>query len=265
MLVLRAVGPPGLLGLELLDPDRLRLVVGLDALGIGVFVVPDLFCGFALLKEQQVRLDPGIGREDAVREPDNGVEVALGQELLLDPALDALAKERAVGEDDRGPAAVFQDVHDQNEEEIGGFPGLVHGGEVLLDPVLLHAAERGVCYDHIHPVPGGVVLQRAGKGVVVPDLDRDIDAVQHHVRYAEEVRHRLLLDSVDRALEQFLVLRGLHGLPDILDSTRKESAGPTGRVQDRLAEMRVHHVHHELRHGPWRVILPGISRTLEVF
>jgi hypothetical protein len=33
------------------------------------------------------------------------------------------------------------------------------------------------------------------------DLDRDIDAVQHYVCYAEQVRHRLLLDPMDRALE----------------------------------------------------------------
>ena len=57
----------------------------------------------------------------------------------------------------------------------------------------------------------------------------------------------------------------LHGLPDILDRTGKEPAGTAGRVEDRLAELRVHLVHHELRHGPGRVILPGIARTLEVF
>lgn len=193
------------------------------------------------------------------------MEVALGQEFLLDPALHALAKECSVRQYDRCPATILEDMHDQDEKEIGGLAGLVHGGEVRLDPVLFHAAERRVRYDHVHPVPDRVVLQRAGKGVVVPDLDRDIDAVQHHVRDAEQVWHRLLLDPVDRAPEQFLVLRGLHGLPDIFNRTGKEPAGTAGRVQDRLAELRAHLVHHELRHGPGRVIFPGIARTLEVF
>ena len=230
-----------------------------------MLVVPDLFRGFALLEEEEVCLDSGVGGEDTIREPDDRMEIALRQEFLLDPALHTLAKECSVRQHDRCPAAILQDVHDQDEEEIGGFPGLVHGREVRLDPVLLHAAERRVRYDHVHPVPGRVILQRAGKGVVVPDLDRDIDAVQHHVRDTEQVWHRLLLDPVDGALEQFLVLRGLHGLPDILDRTGKEPAGTAGRVKDRLAELRVHLVHHELCHGPGRVILPGIARTLEVF
>ena len=96
MLVLGAVRPPCLLGFELLDPDGLGLVIRLDTLGIGVLVIPDLFRGLAFLEEEEVRLDAGVRGEDAVREPDDGVEVALGQEFLLDPALDALAKERPI-------------------------------------------------------------------------------------------------------------------------------------------------------------------------
>ena len=265
MLILGAVRPPRLLGPELLDTDWLGLVVRLDALGIGVLVVPDLFCRLAFLEEEQVRLDAGIGGENAVREPDDGVEVALGQEFLLDPALDALAKERAVGEDDCCPAAVLEEVHDQDEEEIGGLAGLVGCGEVRLDPVLLHAAERRIRHDHVHPVPGRVVLQRAGEGVVPADLDRDIDAVEHHVRDAEQVRHLFLLNAVDRTLEELFVLGGLHGFADILDGTCQEPAGTAGRVEDRLAELRVHLVHHELGHCPGGIKFPGIARALEIF
>lgn len=90
-----------------------------------MLVVPNLFCGLALLEEEEVRLDAGIGRENAVREPDDGVEVALRQEYLLDPGLDAFAKEGAVREDDGCPASVFEEMHDQDEEEIGSLPGLV--------------------------------------------------------------------------------------------------------------------------------------------
>lgn len=61
MIGLGAVRPPCLLGLELLDPDRLCLVIRLDALGIGVLVVPDLFRGLALFEEEEVCLDPGVG------------------------------------------------------------------------------------------------------------------------------------------------------------------------------------------------------------
>ena len=99
----------------------------------------------------------------------------------------------------------------------------------------------------------------------MPDLDRDVDAVQHHVRHTEQVGHRFLLDAVDRVLEQGFVFNRLDGLTDIFDSAGQEPAGTAGRVEDRLTELRVNLVHHELRHGTGRVVLPGIARTLEVF
>jgi hypothetical protein len=64
------------------------------------------------------------------------------------------------------------------------------------------------------------------------DLDRDIDSVEHHVRYAEQVRYRLLLDPMDRALEQVLIFDCIHGLQDIVDSTGKETTHTSGMAQD---------------------------------
>ena len=48
----------------------------------------------------------GVGREDAVRQADDGVQVELLEQLLLDPGADAIAEQRAVGNDDGGPAGL---------------------------------------------------------------------------------------------------------------------------------------------------------------
>ena len=77
--------PPVDLGLELLEAHGLGLVVADDALRVGVLVEPD-FLGGGLLalgllgEEEDVRLDAGVGIEDAVGQADDGVEVALGEE-----------------------------------------------------------------------------------------------------------------------------------------------------------------------------------------
>ena len=84
LLLRRLAIPPGFFGVELLDVDGLGLVVRLHARRIGVFVVPDVLRLLALREEQQVRLDPGVRGEDAIRQPDDRVQVALGQQLFLD-------------------------------------------------------------------------------------------------------------------------------------------------------------------------------------
>ena len=143
------LAPPFLLGLELLDADGLALVVALGALGIGVLVVPDFLGGLALGEEEQVGLDAGVGIEDAVGQADDGVQVALAQELLLDAGLHAFAEERAVGQDESGAAAGFEHAHDEDEEEVGGLAGAELAGEVGLDAVFLHAAEGRVGDDDV--------------------------------------------------------------------------------------------------------------------
>src|SRR3546814_20389734 len=88
---------------EFLDAQRLRLRVAFVTLRIRVLVEPDLggriqCVAFSVLmaffEEQKVRLDSGIRIEDAVRQADDGVQVALRHPLLLDARLDAFAKER---------------------------------------------------------------------------------------------------------------------------------------------------------------------------
>ncbi len=56
------------------------------------------------------------------------------EQFFLDAGLDAFAEQRAVGQDDGGAAAVLQQVHDQHQEQVGGFRGAEGGGEVVSMP-----------------------------------------------------------------------------------------------------------------------------------
>ena len=96
--VLFPLVPPFLFRLEFLNADGFGLVVGLYARRIGMFVVPDFFGRLAFGEEEEVGLDAGVGSEDAVGQADDGVQVALVEQLFLDAGLDAFAKERAVGQ-----------------------------------------------------------------------------------------------------------------------------------------------------------------------
>ena len=80
--------PPLALGLELLDADGFAFVVALGSGGIGVLVIPDLLGRAALGEEEEVGLDAGIGIENAIGQADDGVEVAVGEELFLDASFD---------------------------------------------------------------------------------------------------------------------------------------------------------------------------------
>src|SRR3546814_3793645 len=95
----------------------------------------------AFFEEQKVRLDSGIRIEDAVRQADDGVQVALRHQLLLDARLDAFAKECAIRQDDSGAAAFFQKLDNQHQEEVRCLTRLERLRPILFDAVFLHATE----------------------------------------------------------------------------------------------------------------------------
>ena len=94
----------------------------------------------------------GVGLEDAVGQPDDGVEVALLHQMLLEPRLHALAEERAVGQHHGGAAAGLQQADDQGEEQVGRLARLEVLREVALDAVFLAAAEGRIGEDDVDAV-----------------------------------------------------------------------------------------------------------------
>lgn len=101
VLVLRPVGPVlaappcGALG-EFLITHRPGLRVPLAALRRVDPVIPDLLRRAGPVEEHQVNWDQRVGREDALGQPDDGMQVALGEQVLADlPA--SLVEQESVG------------------------------------------------------------------------------------------------------------------------------------------------------------------------
>ena len=257
--------PPLLNRVELFERDRLGLVVALDALRVGVFVVPDVLGRrVGPGEEQEVGSDGGVGGEDAVGQADDGVEVELFEELFLDAGLNALAEERAIREDQPGPAAGLEEAHEQDQEEVGGLAGSELGGEVGLDAILFHAAEGRVGDDAVDAVLGAPVLERAGKRVVVLDGAGHVDAVQQKIRHAEDVGQVLLFNPAEAFLKGLLVLGGLALLAEVVDGAGEEAPGAAGGVEDGFAQARVDLLDDEAGDGPGGIKLPGVAGGLEV-
>ena len=155
--------PPVDFGLKFLEAHRLGLVVAGDAFRVGVLVEPDFFGGGLLAlgllgEEENVCLDAGVGREDAVGQADDGVEVALSEERFFEAGLHAFAEEEAIGQDHSCTTVVFQQFDDERHEEVGGLAGAEVGGEVVFDAVFFGAAEGRVGDDDVDAVFVAVVL-----------------------------------------------------------------------------------------------------------
>jgi hypothetical protein len=144
----------------MLDPDGPGHGIGFLGLRNPVFVEPDVFGLLAFGEEEEVGADGGVGFEDAVGQADDGVEVAFLHQVFLEPGLHAFAKEGAVRQDHRRPAAGFEQADDEGEEQVGGFAGLEMLGEVGFDAILLAAAEGRVGEDDVHTIAGGVAESR---------------------------------------------------------------------------------------------------------
>src|SRR5690606_25263122 len=100
--------PPGFLYLKLFKANGLGRVVILDARGIAVLVVPDMLGGLAFGEEQQVGFDAGVGVEHPIGQAHDGVQIALGEQLFLDAAFAAFAKQKAIGQHHGGATPVFE-------------------------------------------------------------------------------------------------------------------------------------------------------------
>ena len=75
LIVFFAFVPPGNTVGKLFKLNRLRLGVVLPAFGERLLVVPDIFGGTGTVKEDEIGWNAGVGREDAVGQADDGVEI----------------------------------------------------------------------------------------------------------------------------------------------------------------------------------------------
>ena len=83
---LAGLAPPRLTVGKFLELDGRGFGVVLSAFGQRLFVIPDFARRPGAVEEQHVRRDAGVGREHAIGQPDDGVQVELLEQFLLDAA-----------------------------------------------------------------------------------------------------------------------------------------------------------------------------------
>src|SRR3546814_19158533 len=79
----------------------------------------------------------------------DGVQVALREQMLLEPGLHAFAEQGSVREHHRRNTTRAKQADEQREEQVSRLTGAQMGGEVALDPVLFLAATGRIGEDDI--------------------------------------------------------------------------------------------------------------------
>ena len=115
-----------------------------------------------------------VGGKHAVGQPNNGVQVELGQQFMLDPGTNAIAKQRAIGNDHPRPATFLRSrpsppqlPHDELQEQQSRFRGLLVGGEVASNARLFFTAKGWIGQDDVHPIPVADLGQFDGQAVAI--------------------------------------------------------------------------------------------------
>ena len=216
---------------EFLELDRRGFGVVLPAFWQRLLVIPDFARRAGAVEEQQIRRDAGVGREHAVRQPDDGVQVEFLEQFFFDAGAHAIAKQRAVGTRPRRRApslAAHRDEpqfpHDELQEKQRGFRRLLVFREIALDALLLLAAKGRVGQDHIHAVSLADVGELEPKRIAGINL-RSVEAVQQQVHLAEQIRQRLGFAAEQGFLLQDLAVgHGLDLLGKVLERLDQKAA-----------------------------------------
>ena len=155
-------------------------------------------------------------------------------------AAHAVAEQRAVGHDHRGPARASASLpqlpHDELQEQQRRLGGLLVVREVVLDALLLLAAERRVGQDHVHAVLVADLgeLDVAGCspssicGASRPCSSRFIWQSRYGSGFASCPKMLPLLQRVAVARPSSLLLQ-------VLERLDQEAAGAAGRVEHGFA------------------------------
>ena len=227
-------------------------------------VEPGLAGGAGAVEKQDVGGDGGVGRKDAARQTDDGVQVEIRQQLLFDVQLGVVgAEQKAVGQDDRRAAAGLEPVHDDRQKQVGGFAAGEVCREVVFDVGLLAAAVGRIHQHHVELVVRGVVQHVVQQAVVVVDAGV-VQVVQQKVGDAEHIGELLFLDAVDRAGPGRLIGGGLHLPAQLLEPAHQKAAGAAGKVGHLLADARADHPGHKVGDGAGRVELARRARALQL-
>ena len=183
------------------------------------------------------------------------MQVKLAEQLFLDIHLGVVcAEQEAVRQYDRRAAVLFQPVHDDGQEKIGGLAACEIVREVVFHVCLFAAAVGRVHKDHVKLIVFCVVQHVAEKRVIM-EYARVVQPVQQKIGDAEHVRKLLFLYAVDR----IAVFRGVGGAAhlflQLFEPACDKAARATGKVCHLLANLRIDYLCHKFCQGSWSVEL----------
>ena len=194
-----AVGPPVLYGLGVLHLHRFGFAEVFVAVGHVQAIKPSLFgaealdcvVGLFVVEEKDVGGNAGVGRKDGAWQTDDGVQVELAEQIFLESQFGAVgAKEESVGDDDAASAARFEPVHNEGDEEVGGFAASIGAREVALHAGAGASAVGRVHPDDIHAVALLEIAHVGAERVAMADVGR-FNVVQQQVGDAQQIRQRV--------------------------------------------------------------------------
>ena len=220
-------------------------------------VEPCRFRGLRVVKEQDICRDAGIGGEYAARHPDDGVQVEFTQQFLFDADLRVVRSEQeAVRQDHRGPAVLFQPVHNHGHEQVRGLAARQVIREMVLDIRFFTAAVGGIHQDDVKLIVFCIIQHIPLQAVVVINL-RNVNIVQQHVCHTQHIWKLLLFDAVYGFAVFFLIVRVMDLWSQCFQPAGQETAGTAGKVRHLFPDLRFDHLCHKISNSTGRIEFTG--------
>ena len=174
------------------------------------------------------------------------MQIELGNELLFDVHLGVVQTEQeAVRNDNSRPAILLQAVHDDRHKEVCGFGACQIVREEALNGLILMPAVGRIHQDHIKLVIVCVVQQIVFQRVHVINI-RNLNVMQQHIGYAEQIGKGLFLNSINAVVKLLLICGVPYLLGELSQPRSDESTGATGEVRHFFAQLRLYHQCHKL-------------------
>ena len=192
------------------------------------------------------------------------MQVKLAEQLFLDIHLGVVcAEQEAVRQYDRRAAVLFQPVHDDGQEKIGGLAAREIVREMVFHVCLFAAAVGRVHKDHVKLIVFCVVQHVAEKRVIV-EYARVVQPVQQKIGDAEHVRKLLFFYAVDR----IAVFRGVGGAAhlflQLFEPACDKTACAAGKVCHLFADLRRDSLRHKVGNGAGRIEFARRSGALQL-
>ena len=226
---------------------------------------PNILRRTRLLKKQNICINTRIGTKYPLRQPDNSMQIKLLQQLPLQIRLRPLPKQKTIRQHHRSPSPIrLQQIHNQRHKQISRFPRLILLRKIVLNPILLHSPKRWIRNNDIHPIPRTIIPKRTTQRIIVTNIRRHINPMQHQISHRQHMGQRLLLHTMNIVLQRFTIDRRLQFRLQIFNRIRQKTTRPTSRIKNLLPQLRIQNIHHKLSHSTRRIILPRIPRRLQI-